>query len=174
MNPLKIYDYLTQSRERVFNAARPLTADQWCYKFKFGLGTIGSTLTHNMTSEWYYFERFAGKSVPAYAQWEFQYEKPPAFETVEARWRQQQIRVREQIASERDWNRRIEYDTFADDAGKRYHITATSGDIFTQLTLHEVHHRAQIMAMLRELGGDVKPLQDIDYNDLMYERREIV
>jgi len=48
-------------------------------------------------------------------------------------------------------------------------MTATAGDIATQLVLHEVHHRAQAMAMLRHLG---RPVQDIDYNDLMYERVE--
>jgi uncharacterized damage-inducible protein DinB len=173
MNPLKTYDYLIQSRERVFDAVRPLTPEQWGHKFNFGLITIGATLTHNMTSEWYYFERFTGKAVPPYEQWTFQYERPPAFGVVEATWRTQQTRVRAIVASERDWTRKIEYDTFADDAGKRFHISATSGDILTQLALHEVHHRAQIMAMLRELGGNVKPLQDIDYNDLMYERREL-
>jgi len=173
MNPIKTYDYLIQSRERVFDAVRPLTSEQWAHKFKFGLITIGSTLTHNMTSEWYYFERFTGKAVRSYDEWPIQYETPPSFAVVEATWRPQQSRVRSFVASERDWNRRVEYDTFADDAGKRYHIAATSGDILTQLALHEVHHRSQIMAMLRELGGSVKPLQDIDYNDLMYERHEL-
>jgi uncharacterized damage-inducible protein DinB len=35
--------------------------------------------------------------------------------------------------------------------------------------LHEVHHRAQAMNILRQLG--VK-LADIDYNAMMYTRRE--
>jgi len=174
MNPVKIYDYLIQSRERVFEAVRPLTPEQWGRRFNFGLNTIGSTLTHNLTSEWFYFERFAGKVIPPYSQWPIQYEKPPTFAIVEATWRPQQARVRELIASERDWNRRIEYDTFADDAGRRFHVNITSGDLLTQLALHEVHHRAQIMTMLRELGNGVAPLQDIDYNALMYDRRELV
>mgnify|MGYP003453290238 CR=1 FL=1 len=43
-------------------------------------------------------------------------------------------------------------------------------DLFTQLALHEMHHRAQIMAMLRESGAAI--LEDLDYNALMYQRVE--
>ncbi|MCI0364216.1 MAG: hypothetical protein L0219_10065 [Phycisphaerales bacterium] len=43
-------------------------------------------------------------------------------------------------------------------------------DVFTQMVLHEVHHRAQVMAMLRELG---RPLEDLDYGYFMYKRREV-
>jgi uncharacterized damage-inducible protein DinB len=48
-------------------------------------------------------------------------------------------------------------------------FTATAVDIFTQLVLHEVHHRAQVMNMLTRLGVGVG---DIDSNLLMYQRRE--
>jgi uncharacterized damage-inducible protein DinB len=90
---------------------------------------------------------------------------------MERTWRGQAKRIRDVIAAERDWSRKITYLSFPDDTrnNKRFHITATAGDFFTQLALHEVHHRAQAMAMLRDVG---RPVQDIDYNDLMYERRE--
>ena len=173
MNPLKIYDYLIQSRKRVLNAVRPLTPQQYRHPFGFGLKTIGSTLTHMMISEWYYFERFEGRAVPPYERWPIQYENPPEFAVVERTWPDQTRRISALIAGERDWNRTITYDSFPDEQGRRFRITATSGDFLTQLALHEVHHRAQLMAMLREFGDAVAPLQDIDFNDLMYQRREI-
>jgi uncharacterized damage-inducible protein DinB len=49
-------------------------------------------------------------------------------------------------------------------------VTASAADIFTQLALHEVHHRAQAMHILTRLGVGVG---DIDYNLLMYQRREV-
>lgn len=174
MDPLRIYDYLTLSRQRVLDAVRPLTPQQYHRPFTFGLKTIGTTLTHIMISEWYYIERLEGRAVAPYEQWPIKYESPPAFDVIEAAWREQAKRVRAAIAAEREWNRRITYLSFPDDHGKRFHITATAGDFFTQLALHEVHHRAQVLAMLRELGDGVMPVQDIDYNDLMYERREAV
>lgn len=178
MDPVRTYDYLIQSRRRIFDSVRGLTPLQYLHRFPFGLQTIGSTITHLMISEWYYMERFEGRTVPSYERWPIQYENPPAFDAVERTWTDQMQRVRAKIAAERDWTRTIAYDSFPDDAGRRFHISATAGDFMTQLALHEVHHRSQIMVMLRELavgpdGGHVRPVQDIDYNDLMYNRREI-
>jgi len=175
MNPLKIYDYLLLTRDRMFDAVRTLTPAQYRCEFPIGLKTIASTLTHLMTSEWYYFERFEGRAVPPYAQWPIQYENPPAFEIVEQTWREQSKRIRALIAAERDWNRTITWLSFPDDSAagrnKRFHITCTAGDMFTQLALHEMHHRAQLMAMLRSSGAAI--LEDLDYNALMFERREV-
>jgi uncharacterized damage-inducible protein DinB len=49
-------------------------------------------------------------------------------------------------------------------------VNASPADIFTQLALHEVHHRAQALNILRRLG--VTFAEDLDYNALMYKRRE--
>lgn len=61
------------------------------------------------------------------------YEDPPAFEVVEAAWREQGRRIRAAVAGERDWTRSITYLSFPDEAGKRYHVTATAGDVVAQL-----------------------------------------
>lgn len=174
MDPLKVYDYLTLARERVLDAVRPLTPEQYHRQFTFGLKSIGTTLTHIMISEWYYIERLEGRHVPPYQSWPIKFEHSPAFGIIEETWRKQAANTRDSIAAQRDWSRTIEWESFPNDAGKRFHITATAGGFFTQLVLHEVHHRAQLMAMLRELG-DARPgppLQDLDYNALMFERRE--
>ena len=52
MDPVRTYEYLARARERVFNALRPLTPQQYGHEFAFGLKTIGSTITHIMISEW--------------------------------------------------------------------------------------------------------------------------
>lgn len=49
-------------------------------------------------------------------------------------------------------------------------MEATARDIFTQLAFHEVHHRAQVLNMLRQVG--CPELGDLDFNALMYSRRE--
>jgi uncharacterized damage-inducible protein DinB len=118
-------------------------------------------------------ERFEGRLVPPYDQWPIKYEQPPSFEAVEAAWQEQMTRIRSLVAAERDWSRAVTWDSFPDDHGRRFRITATSGDVLTQLVLHEVHHRAQLMAMLRGLGDSAAPLQDIDYGELMYRRHAI-
>jgi len=180
MDPLKIYDYLIRTRERMFDAVRPLSAEQYGRLFPIGLKTIGATLTHLMISEWYYIERLHGRAVPPYDQWPVRYEAPhtPEFAVMEIIWREQWRRVRMVIAAEcerGDWKRKITWLSFPDDTrgNKRYQITATAGDFMSQLALHEMHHRSQAMMMLRAMEGEgVRPVQDIDYNDLMFERVE--
>ncbi|KAA0214533.1 MAG: hypothetical protein DYG94_10385 [Leptolyngbya sp. PLA3] len=43
-------------------------------------------------------------------------------------------------------------------------------DIFTQLILHEVHHRAQAMNMLRQFGVKAP---DVDFTSLNYRIEEV-
>lgn len=172
MEPLKIYDYLLLSRQRVLKAVGALSPDEYHRRFKFGLKSIAATLTHIMISEWYYIERMLERPVPPYDRWPIKYEDPPEFAVIDKLWREQARNVRAAIEAERDWTRRITWLSFPDDTrgNKRFHISATAGDFFTQLVLHEVHHRAQIMTMLRELGRPLE--QDLDYNALMFERVE--
>lgn len=174
MDPLRIYDYLAKARAHVLNTVRTLTPEQYNRPFAYGLKSLSSTLTHIMISEWYYVERLEGRHVEPYDMWPIKYETPPAFDVVDTTWRTQSPRVRAAIAAERDWTRAITYQTqLVPETGKRYEVTATAGDMVTQLALHEVHHRAQIMAMLRQMGDGVKPLEDLDFNDFMFQRREL-
>jgi hypothetical protein len=66
-----------------------------------------------------------------------------------------------------DWGREIEYTVRW--GGRPVIVTVSPADIFAQLLLHEAHHRAQAMAMLRLLGVAA---EDLDYNVLMYRRRD--
>lgn len=167
MNHPRTFDYLLKSRAKVLDAVRLLTPEQYAKPFPFGLKTIAATLTHLYTSEWYYIERLQGHVVPPYDTWPIKEESPPPFADLERVWRVQGERVRGVIAAERDWPRRITWRSFPNEKGERFDITASAGDFLTQLALHEVHHRAQVMVMLRQLGT---PVQDIDFNDLMFER----
>lgn len=168
MQPLRTYGYLCRARHRVLDWVRPLTPERYTTSFPIGLGTLARTLTHVMVSEWYYIERMMGREVPPYLQWPIRDEAPPAFGELEASWKAQAVRTRAALASVQDWDGRREY--VVDDEGKRIRVRATPMDIFTQLALHEVHHRAQARNMLRHLG--VKA-EDVDFNTLMYEREEV-
>ncbi len=169
MQPLRTYDYLTLARRRVFDWVRPLSDAQYAAEFPIGLGTLGRTLTHIMICEWMYVRRMRGLDVPPYEQWEYQDEKPPAFAMLEAVWNEQAKQTREALGVVTDWDTALEYRVTSDD-GKQFIVTAAPADIFTQMALHEVHHRAQAMNMLRRLG--VKA-EDIDFNTLMYKRTPV-
>lgn len=166
MEPLRTYDYLTRARQKLFEWVRPLAAADYMRPPAPGQRSIAQTLTHIMICEWYYVQRIEGREVPPYGEWPIQDEDPPAFDILEAAWNEQAARTLETARAIHDWGRKIEYQV--DDDGRPMVITASASDIFTQLVLHEVHHRGQVMSMLRRLGVDV---QDIDFNALMYERR---
>jgi len=167
MEPIKTYDYLTRARRRILDWVRPFGAEQYAREFPIGRGTLGRTLTHIMISEWYYVRRMQEQPVPPYGEWPIQEERPPAFAALEAEWSEQAARTRAALSAVRDWTRELEYEVTQDD-GRRAIVTASPADIFTQLALHEVHHRAQAMNMLRHLGVTV---EDIDFNAIMYQRR---
>lgn len=167
MDPLKIYDYLTKARGRLFDWIRPLTPEQYAQSFPIGFGTLGRTLTHVMISEWSYMERIQGRAVPPYDEWPIKDEEPPPFPALEAKWTAQAGRTRGALAAVSDWETPLEYEvTWFEEPTV---VIASRADI-SQLAFHEVHHRAQAMNILRQLGVAV---DDIDFNALMYGRRPV-
>lgn len=169
MQPVRIYDYLTLARQKIFDRVRTLDAEQYGRQFPIGLGSLGRTLTHIMICEWAYMQRLQGRDLPPYEQWPIQDEKPPPFAVLESTWTAQADQTRAGLDAVRDWGEVLEYRVTRD--GREMVVTATAGDLFTQLALHEVHHRAQTMNMLRQLGA---PTEDVDFNALMYTRRAAV
>lgn len=169
MEPLRIYDYLTLARSRMFEKIRPLADDAYTREFPIGLGSLGRTLTHIMISEWYYVQRMQRRDVPAYEQWPIRDESPPPFPALEGAWTRQAEATRAALAGVRDWREVVEY-RVTDDDKREVIVTATPADLFTQLALHETHHRAQALNMLKHLGVT---FGDLDFNALMMGRREV-
>jgi uncharacterized damage-inducible protein DinB len=167
MDPLKTYDYLTRARARIFDWIRPLGAEAWTRELPGWGWSLGRTLTHVMVSEWYYMQRMLRRDVPPYEEWPIREESPPPFPELEAMWSAQAVRTRQGLASVRDWTARFEYRVVQDD-GRPVIVTASAGDLCTQLALHEVHHRAQAVNMLRRLGATP---EDLDFNAMTFDRR---
>ncbi|MBK7405060.1 MAG: DinB family protein [Phycisphaerales bacterium] len=167
-SPTRIYDYLALSRARILDWTRPLSPGQYTQPFAIGPGSIARTLTHIMISEWYYVQRMLRRDVPPYEQWPIRDEDPPAFAVLESTWAGQSAATRAAIGEIADWDAEICYG-HTDETGRRMRITTTPADIFTQLAFHEVHHRAQVMNMLRQHGVAAA---DIDFNTLMYQITE--
>ncbi len=170
MQPLRIYDYLTRSRATIFDGARALTDEQYRQPFPIGPGSLAAIFTHTYISEWYYIERILAHDVPPYAQWEIRDENPPPFAQLEQLWNAQAARTRDTLAGVTDWNAPVRYTVTTDD-GKTWRVTANIGDVATQLALHEMHHRAQALNVLRHLGVAFK--DDLDFNSTMYDRAEV-
>jgi uncharacterized damage-inducible protein DinB len=163
MDPLRIYDYLTRARGRIFDWVRPLSDDQYRREFPIGLGSLARILTHVMICEWSYIARLEGRYLQPYAEWPIQDEQPPPFTVVESTWTKQAAHTRAVLAAVDNWTGAVTYQTLPD-LGPQRTITTTPADLATQIALHEVHHRAQVLNILRQLGVATS---DLDFNALM-------
>jgi uncharacterized damage-inducible protein DinB len=171
LDPVALYEYLTMARARVLDAARGLSLEQYAREFPFGLKTLRNTLVEMPIAEWSYVRRLWSEDLPP---WD---ERPHArfyntdFAPLERAWREQEAETRRALRDVTDWNRPLEYVWRLSRSGERpFRVRTTAAGIATQLVLHEVHHRAQAMAMLRQLG---RPVEDLDYSLLTFSREEL-
>jgi len=170
MDPAHLYTYLAAARARVFDWARPLTPEEYTREFAIGAGSLAAILNHTLVAEWYYVFRILQREVPPTEELVARSRVLPAFPELEAAWNAQAADTRAAVDAVTDWDASISYTVTDDETGALRRVTATPTDIISQLILHEVHHRAQALNILRHLG--VKT-EDIDYNMLMYRMTEV-
>jgi uncharacterized damage-inducible protein DinB len=167
--PAYLYEYLARARAKLLDWIRPLTLEQYTKEFPFGKKTLRATIVEIPMSEWSYIRRMRGeppnlKSQKDHPFWKY-YETD--FAPLEAAWKELAEDTRRTLRQITDWSKPIEYMTVAE---PRFRIQTFTGGIAGQLLFHEIHHRAQAMAMLRQLGV---PAENLDYSILMVERTKV-
>lgn len=178
VRPAALYDYLATARQKLLDFVRPLTSAQYAQEFPFGQKTIRATLVHVAAAEWMYNRRLLGASVPPPADRPFTRFSESEFAPFAAAWQVQSEETRRTLREITDWSRPVEYLVTPPPPGaatvvlvqRPTRIRTTAGGIAAQLLFHEIHHRAQVMAMLRHLG---LAAQNLDYSALMFERIEV-
>lgn len=161
MDFVRVYDVHAQAREKLFDWLRPLTQEQYVQSFGFGLHTLQTTLVELAGTELWLAMRIRADRFPepfSWDEWPIREATCPTFTELEAAWRTQMPNTRATLAAITDPGRVVE--TRLVGRNRTVVYTATQGDLATQLLLHEVHHRAQAMAMLRQFGVEA---QDVDY-----------
>jgi uncharacterized damage-inducible protein DinB len=158
MGPLDHYNYLTSARRRLLDRVRELTPEQYTQEFPFGLKSVRRTLLHMASAEWFILGQVRGEL--DISENPFGRERVPDFAALEKAWRELGGRTIDILQRERDWDRPIDFNTVIP-TRQRFRVKASPIIIFTQFAYHEVHHRAQVMAMLRQLGVPVETLDFI-------------
>lgn len=161
LHPREIYDYLVEARARVLGRVGQLTVRQYATPFPFGRRTIRETLYHVVETEWYYNRLLRRERVVGDP---FRPLRETSFPPLAKAWARQSEETRQTLAGVSDWGAPVESHW----TGLKWihGLRTTAGGVATQLLLHEVHHRAQVMVMLRRLG---KPIQRIDFNLLTWD-----
>ena len=156
LQPLDHYRYLTEARRRLLARVHALTPEQYEQEFPFGLRTVRRTLHHMAGAEWFVLGQLRG--------WPegdnpFSPRRMRDAATLETAWRNQEPRTIELIQAEERWDRPVEI-TVIIPSRQAFQVRTTAIKVFTQFCYHEVHHRAQVMAMLRHLGA---PTETLDF-----------
>ncbi len=171
LNPADLYEYLVKARAKLLAWVRPLTYEQYTREFPLGLKTLRNTFVEMPGAEWNYNRRLRGENVPPRADHPFNRFYETEFAPLERAWQEQVEETRRTLRETTDWNKRIEYTPMLrGELQPNVRVRTTTGGIAAQLLFHEIHHRAQAMAMLRQLGI---PAENLDYGILMFERVEV-
>jgi uncharacterized damage-inducible protein DinB len=158
------FDYLVLARARLLDWIGAQAEELHTRAYPFGLGSIRATLIHVADIEWGYVQRLTGRDY-THEESPFSAERVPALPRFRAAWHAQEPVTRRALRDLGDPSRPIEYVSRNFTPPRRTRTTA--GGIAGQLLFHEVHHRAQVMTMLRMAGV---PAQDLDYSRLVWER----
>lgn len=164
MNFVRVYDAQSQAREKLFDWMRPLSQEQYVKSFPFGLHTLQTTMVELAGTELWLAMRIRQDRFPdpfSWDEWPIREATCPTLAEVEAAWRAQTPQTRATLAAITDPARVVE--TRLNRRKQILVYTATQGDLAAQLLLHEVHHRAQAMAMLRQFGIAAEDVDFINY-----------
>jgi uncharacterized damage-inducible protein DinB len=167
MHFVRVYDVLMQAREKLFAWTRPLSQTQYTQPFPFGLRTLRATMIEIALVEHFYGKRLREEPIPALEDYPISETRQPTFADLERAWTALAQETRATLAGITDWDRTVT--RRIEEPDKIIVSTATKADVAVQLLMHEVHHRAQAMAMLRQLGVEA---QNLDYMAFAAKREE--
>jgi uncharacterized damage-inducible protein DinB len=167
MNFVRVYEILTQARGKLFGWIRPLSQAQYTQQFPFGSRTLRATMIEIARAEHAYGKRLREEPVPSFDDYPISESRQPAFADLERMWAILAGETRATLDGIIDWDRAVV--RRIEQSDKIIVSTSTKADVATQMMLHEVHHRAQAMAMLRQLGVEA---QNLDYMVFAAKREE--
>jgi uncharacterized damage-inducible protein DinB len=158
---VRVYDVLLQARQKLFDWVRPLTQAQYTQPFPFGVRSVRGSLVEIARAELFLAMRLREEPLPPLAQWPVNEQRLATFPDLEHAWGAQSQQTRATLAGTTDWDRAVTCRLIR--PTETVLLTATKADIATQILMHEVHHRAQAMAMLRQLGVEAQNLDHIRF-----------
>lgn len=168
MRPIEHYEALLATRRRVLEWVRGLTSEEFLREFPFGHKSVRATLAHLAGVEWFYGRAVRGEVIDP-ENTAFNPENYPDLDSLEKDWKQVECSTRAWLEADQDFGRRLERTTTTPE-GKRLRIVYSPEKVAFQMFYHEVHHRSQVMAMLKLMGHSVG---NVDFSRQVYEWIEL-
>ncbi len=144
---------------RVLEACRGLTQAQWTQRFEIGLGSLHDTLQHIIGAMFRWSDRIADREVRPSIEDE---RRTQSVDELVALLDKAEAELLDVVCAVRR-EKRIDEVMTVRFRGRDSDISFTRGSALIHVFTHGVHHRAQTLNMLRQLG--VKPLPEIDAID---------
>ena len=159
-----LFDYVVKARGKLLEWVRSQPPSVYTQEFPIGLRSIRTTLLHTAAAEWTYVQRLGGRDVTL-TDSPFTPQRLPHLEPFVSAWALHEPVTRAAFVNLGDPGRPVEFTSRVTAPPMRARTTAAG--IAVQILLHEVHHRAQVMAMLRQAGVAA---ENLDYSVLMFDR----
>jgi len=140
-----LYDYGYWANNKLFQLLSQLTVEQFVQPVAGSYGSIRNTMVHALSAEWGWLDRCGGpERGPRLNADDF-----PTVESLREAWEKVEEYVRGFLSALRDedLSRDIEFTIGTSD--KR---TVQLGHLMQHAAAHGVHHRGQVMLLLRVLG----------------------
>ncbi len=145
----ELYRHNLAVREKLFAALRELSDEEYRRDLKTGVGRICYTLWHMAESEDYWFGRVLVGDGPRLPEVKRERLPPPA--ELPAVWQPVVDRTTAYLAglADADLEREVAWRWSSGEA-----VRFTVGKALLHVMTHEIHHRGQVVAMLRLLGHE--------------------
>lgn len=140
-----LFDYSYWANAGLHDVVSQLTTEQFTKHVAGSYGSIRNTMVHMLSAEWGWLERCGGAARgPALNAQDY-----PTATSLFDRWHDVEARVREFLSTlhDEDLARRVE---FAIGSGARQSMAL--GQLLHHAAIHGVHHRGQVVLLLRTLG----------------------
>jgi uncharacterized damage-inducible protein DinB len=143
---IALIDYNYWARDRLLDAVRPLSPDQYLQEIVSSFRSIRDTLVHVYSAEWVWHQRWLGSSPTS----------PVPFDAfadlaaLEAAWREleQDVRAFVRNLGDAGLDHQIEYRLLSGTPGKSQYR-----EMIQHVVNHGSYHRGQLVTMLRQVGA---------------------
>ncbi len=151
---LALLDYHYWARDRLLDAVEHLGAEEFHRDLGNSFGSVRDTLVHVVSAEWVWCSRWEGQGPSGHLD----AEEFGTVQDVRARWNEEERRVRDFVVrlGPDGVDRVLEYAHY--DGGS---MRGVFWQMLQHVVNHASYHRGQVTTMLRQLGAEPPPSQDL-------------